>query len=118
MDVMASTQSQLELPDANRNQRDEAVNERCIYPNLKLRIYTTGMRQNRLAKMLGVDEAYVSRIVNGVRVPGQEIRMQIANVLECDAEWLFEQIKVGVPRGLGRDVTKSDSRPLHRRVND
>ncbi len=108
MDVMASTRLQWETHDVKSGHRDQAVNERCIYPNLKLRIYTTGMRQNRLAKLLGVDEAYLSRIVNGVRVPGQEIRLQIANVLECDAEWLFEQIKVGAPRSLGRDVTKSD----------
>jgi transcriptional regulator with XRE-family HTH domain len=55
-------------------------------------MYTIGMRQNRLAKLVGIDEAYLSRIVNGVRVPRQEMRQEIAAVLGCDANWLFETI--------------------------
>ncbi len=66
--------------------------EQSIYPNLKLRMYTTGMRQNRLAKLLGIDEAYLSRIINGVRVPRQQMRQEIATVLGCDADWLFETV--------------------------
>lgn len=66
--------------------------ERSIYPNLKLRMYTIGMRQKRLAKLVGIDEAYLSRIINGVRVPRQEMREEIATVLGCDANWLFETI--------------------------
>jgi transcriptional regulator with XRE-family HTH domain len=54
-------------------------------------MYTTGMRQNRLAKLLGMDQAYLSRIVNGVREPRQRTRQEIASVLGCDAEWLFER---------------------------
>ena len=67
---------------------------RYIYPNLKLRVYTTGMRQNRLAKLVGIDEAYLSRIINGVRVPGKQMQEQIAQVLGCDAEWLFQQTPI------------------------
>jgi transcriptional regulator with XRE-family HTH domain len=74
-----------------------ATKERYIYPNLKLRVYTTGMRQNRLAKMVGIDEAYLSRIINGVRVPGKQMQEQIANALGCDAEWLFQQTAIQVP---------------------
>ena len=107
MDVMASTQSQLGTQIADQHLHNDAADERCIYPNLKLRIYTTGMRQNRLAKRLGMDEGYLSRIVNGIRKPGQELRLQIANVLGCDAEWLFEQGKVETTRNTGRYVTKS-----------
>ena len=73
------------------------VKERFIYPNLKLRVYTTGMRQNRLAKMVGIDEAYLSRIINGVRVPGKQMQQQIAEALGCDAEWLFQQATVQAP---------------------
>jgi len=47
---------------------------REIYPNLKLRIYTSGIRQNRLARMLGIDEAHLSRIINGFRQPSGDIR--------------------------------------------
>jgi transcriptional regulator with XRE-family HTH domain len=81
---------------------NDAVNrvptkERSIYPNLKLRVYTTGMRQNRLAKLVGIDEAYLSRIINGVRIPGKQMQEQIAQVLGCDAEWLFQQTTIQVP---------------------
>jgi transcriptional regulator with XRE-family HTH domain len=74
-----------------------ATKERSIYPNLKLRVYTTGMRQNRLARMVGIDEAYLSRIINGVRIPGKQMQDQIAQALGCDAEWLFQQTTIQVP---------------------
>jgi transcriptional regulator with XRE-family HTH domain len=54
-------------------------------------MYTTGMRQNRLAKLVGIDEAYLSRIINGVRVPRQQMQLEIAKALGCDAAWLFER---------------------------
>ena len=68
--------------------------ERYIYPNLKLKIYTTGTRQNRLAGLIGMDEAYLSRIINGFREPGRQVRAQIANVLGCDEDWLFQKATV------------------------
>ncbi len=67
---------------------------REIYPNLKLRIYTTGIRQNRLARMLGIDEAHLSRIINGFRQPSGDIREQIATILHSDPEWLFYRVQV------------------------
>jgi DNA-binding XRE family transcriptional regulator len=101
--VAAFTQQKLETDNADNDARHNGVKEKCIYPNLKLRIYTTGMRQNRLAKLVGIDDACLSRIINGVRVPGQEIRLQIANVLACNAEWLFEQCTVEATRGTGTE---------------
>ncbi len=67
---------------------------REIYPNLKLRIYTTGIRQNRLARMLGIDEAHLSRIINGFRQPSGDIRTQIATILQSDPEWLFYRLQI------------------------
>jgi transcriptional regulator with XRE-family HTH domain len=61
-----------------------------MYPNLKLELWRTGIRQNRLAKMLGIDEAALSRIVNGFRTPDDEIRAKIASLLRCDQRWLFQ----------------------------
>jgi transcriptional regulator with XRE-family HTH domain len=49
------------------------------------------MRQNRLAKLVGIDEANLSRIINGVHAPKQKMREDIAAVLGCNAEWLFER---------------------------
>jgi transcriptional regulator with XRE-family HTH domain len=60
-----------------------------MYPNLKLKLWTSGIRQNRLAKMLNLDETTLSRIVNGFREPNEEIRGRIATLLESDEGWLF-----------------------------
>jgi transcriptional regulator with XRE-family HTH domain len=68
--------------------------QRDIYPNLKLRIYTSGLRQNRMAKMLGIDEAHLSKVVNGFREPSNDLRTQIAEILHCDPEWLFHKVFV------------------------
>jgi transcriptional regulator with XRE-family HTH domain len=62
-----------------------------MYPNLKLQLWKCGIRQNRLAKMVEMDETALSRIVNGFREPSPELRASIAEVLRCDAAWLFEQ---------------------------
>jgi transcriptional regulator with XRE-family HTH domain len=91
-DYMTSPQIQHGNSGANA-----AMKARFIYPNLKLRVYTTGMRQNRLAKLVGIDEAYLSRIINGVRVPGKQMQEQIAQVLGCDPEWLFQQTPIQIP---------------------
>lgn len=61
-----------------------------MYPNLKLQLWKTGIRQNRLARMLSVDETGISRIMNGYREPSAELREKIAKLLGCDAQWLFE----------------------------
>jgi transcriptional regulator with XRE-family HTH domain len=61
-----------------------------MYPNLKLRMWVTGMRQNRLAQMVGMDETVLSKIINGFREPNPGLRSRIAAILECDEEWLFE----------------------------
>jgi transcriptional regulator with XRE-family HTH domain len=49
-----------------------------------------GLRQNRLAQMLGVDETTLSRIVNGYREPTKQMRGRIAAILQSDEEWLFD----------------------------
>jgi transcriptional regulator with XRE-family HTH domain len=64
-----------------------------MYANLKLQIWRTGIRQNRLAKLLGMDEALLSRIVNGYREPNAEVRAQIAALLHSDEAWLFESVE-------------------------
>ena len=43
-----------------------------MYPNLKLQMWKVGIRQNRLAKMLEMDETVLSKIVNGFREPNEE----------------------------------------------
>jgi transcriptional regulator with XRE-family HTH domain len=60
-----------------------------MYLNLKMQIWRSGIRQNRLAQILGIDEALLSKIVNGYRLPKPEMRSQIAKVLQHDEAWLF-----------------------------
>jgi transcriptional regulator with XRE-family HTH domain len=62
-----------------------------MYPNLKLHLWRTGIRQNRLAKLLGIDEALLSKMVNGFREPNPEMRTKIAALLHSNETWLFER---------------------------
>jgi len=62
-----------------------------MYPNLKLQLWTLGLRQNRLAKMLNVDETLLSKIVNGFREPSTELQNSIASLLKRDVDWLFKR---------------------------
>lgn len=48
------------------------------------------MRQNRLAKLLGLHEAMLSKVVNGYRRPSPQLRRRIASALSTSEDWLFE----------------------------
>jgi len=76
---------------------------RDIYPNLKLRMYTSGIRQNRLARMLGIHEASLSRIMNGFREPTGEIRSQLAQILHSDPDWLFQKVQISDELSFGNE---------------
>ena len=76
-----------------------------MYPNLKLHLLNFGIRQNRLAKILEIDETVLSKIVNGFREPSADLRQRIAEALGSDTEWLFERrevIKRDIPETLRR----------------
>jgi transcriptional regulator with XRE-family HTH domain len=62
-----------------------------MYPNLKLQMWRSELRQTRLAQMIQLDETTLSRIVNGFRQPCPAIKARIAAALNCDLEWLFEE---------------------------
>ena len=80
-----------------------------MYPNLKLQLWRTGMRQNRLAKTLGLDESLLSRIVNGFREPSPRLRKQIAALLDSDEQWLFDPAVHPAPGLPARPDDKSGS---------
>jgi transcriptional regulator with XRE-family HTH domain len=69
-----------------------------MYPNLKLQLWKSGMRQNQLAKSLGMDETVLSKIVNGFRHPSLQVRRRIAELLEIDEHWLFETVDQPAPK--------------------
>ena len=68
-----------------------------MYPNLKLQMWRAGIRQNRLAQLLSLDETTLSRIVNGFRKPNAELREKIAGVLQCEESWLFDEAEPALP---------------------
>ena len=61
-----------------------------MYPNLRFQLWKAGLRQNQVAKMIGMDETLLSRIVNGYRQPSAEFRKKISAILHSDEMWLFE----------------------------
>lgn len=67
-----------------------------MYPNLKLQLFKSGMRQNQFARMLNIHETMLSKIVNGFREPEPELRARIAALLGTEEQWLFAAInKIG-----------------------
>ena len=51
-----------------------------MYPNLKLQLWRSGIRQNRLAQLIGIHETLLSKIVNGFRQPDAKVKARIAAV--------------------------------------
>ena len=62
-----------------------------MFPNLKFKIFLRGSHQNRLAKSVGIDETVLSKIIHGYRKPTAAQRRLLADFLEADEAWLFEQ---------------------------
>jgi transcriptional regulator with XRE-family HTH domain len=65
-----------------------------MYPNLKLQLWRSGIRQNRLARLLKIHETQLSKIVNGYRDPDPDMRARIAAILHSDEGWLFSPEEV------------------------
>jgi len=85
-----------------------------MYPNLKIQIFKRGLRQNNLARALGLDEAILSKIINGYREPSGGQRQVLAQYLQVDEGWLFEKFEVNMvatPLSAERREEKKDSEP-------
>ena len=55
-----------------------------------MRIFRTGNHQNQLAKVLGIDQTVLSKIIHGYRNPTIAQRKLLAGYLQADEAWLFE----------------------------
>jgi len=64
-----------------------------MYPNLKLQIFKRGVRQNHLAKQVGISDPILSKIIHGYRLPTEAERKLLAACLEADENWLFEKFE-------------------------
>lgn len=62
-----------------------------MYPNLKLQIFKRCVRQNHLAKQMGISDAILSKIIHGYREPTTAERRLLAAYLGADENWLFER---------------------------
>jgi len=78
-----------------------------MYPNLKFQLWKVGLRQNRLAKMLEMDETLLSRIVNGYRPPSEEFRKKISAILHTDELWLFQPDDAAQPSQVAQSDIES-----------
>ena len=68
-----------------------------MYPNLKLEIFKQGIHQNHLARVLGINEVILSKIIHGYREPSEAQRRLLASYLEADEGWLFEKFDGALP---------------------
>jgi transcriptional regulator with XRE-family HTH domain len=86
-----------------------------MYPNLKLQLFRNAVRQNFLARELGIDESILSKIIHGYREPSKEQRQSLAGYLGAEETWLFEKYEIasstrgagnpGSPQGMKDDIT-------------
>jgi len=68
-----------------------------MYPNLKLQLFRSSVRQNFLARAVGMDESILSKIIHGYREPSREQRQLLANYLGVEETWLFEKFEIASP---------------------
>jgi transcriptional regulator with XRE-family HTH domain len=86
-----------------------------MYPNLKLQLFRSAVRQNFLARELGIDESILSKIIHGYREPSPEQRQRLCGYLGVEESWLFEKYEhasparaagnQGSPHGMKDDIT-------------
>lgn len=86
-----------------------------MYPNLKLQLFRNAVRQNFLARELGIDESILSKIIHGYREPSPEQRQMLSGYLGVEESWLFEKYEnvsptratgnSGSPHGIKDDIT-------------
>jgi len=61
-----------------------------VYPNLKMEIWLSRKKQNRLARELQVHETVLSKVINGYRKPTPELRTRLARYFNKAEGWLFQ----------------------------
>ena len=69
---------------------DEYIWRKKFGDKLKRLIHIRDTTQNRVAYELGVDSSVISRYITGEQSPGSYRVAQIAYLLDCDLNWLFD----------------------------
>lgn len=81
-----------------------------MYPNLKLAIFKRGLRQNYLARELGINEAILSKIIHGYREPSETVRHTLAGFLGFEEGWLFEKYETHPDEGISAAANGNSSK--------
>jgi transcriptional regulator with XRE-family HTH domain len=82
-----------------------------MYPNLKLQLFRSSVRQNFLAREVGIDESILSKIIHGYREPSKEQRQLLANYLGVEESWLFEKFEIASPaRAVGNHSSPREAK--------
>jgi transcriptional regulator with XRE-family HTH domain len=80
-----------------------------MLPNLKTALAVRDVRQIELARELNISPDLLSRIVRGWTAPSAALRVSIADFLDTDEGWLFEQ-DVQIPvRGIHSPLAQKPS---------
>jgi transcriptional regulator with XRE-family HTH domain len=79
-----------------------------MYPNLKLQLFRSAVRQNFLARELGMDESILSKIIHGYREPSPEQRQKLSGYLGVEESWLFEKYEIASPPRAAGNHASSD----------
>jgi transcriptional regulator with XRE-family HTH domain len=74
-----------------------------MYPNLKLQLFRSSVRQNFLSRELGIDESILSKIIHGYREPSKEQRESLSKYLGVEESWLFEKYEITSPARAGNN---------------
>jgi transcriptional regulator with XRE-family HTH domain len=69
---------------------DEYIWRKKFGDKIKRMIHIRNMTQGRLAFELGISEVVLSRYITGTCMPDPYRLQQIANILECDLNCLFD----------------------------
>lgn len=75
-----------------------------------MEIWLSGIRQNRLARELHVDETVLSKVINGYREPSTELRALLAQYFNKSEHWLFHMEPAQPIRGSLRNGAANDQR--------
>jgi len=62
-----------------------------MYPNLKLQLFRSAVRQNFLARELGMDESILEQDHSRLSRASPEQRQKLSGYLGVEESWLFEK---------------------------
>lgn len=69
---------------------DEKAWNKKFGDKIRRMLHIRNMTQGELAVELGMSEVVLSRYITGARTPSSYIVARIADILDCDTNWLYD----------------------------